>query len=268
MTDFLNISPAKHTDLAPVQESFVMHMHSSYEIFCFLSGDAKYVVEGTVYPLRRGDIILIRRSESHRLLLLSNTKYTRMTVNFIPADPHSDFTAELLLPFNARPLGTLNHYPSSLFSNIGVLHYIEQICLCDNEQLRNAYLTVFLKEISKKFKEIQQSSATAELNICSDIIQYINSNITEPLSLQLLSNHFFISKSQINRNFKQAIGSTVWEYIVEKRLLLAKEQIENGGSPTKVYIDCGFGDYTAFYRAYRSRFGASPSKTELIRHTD
>lgn len=49
MTPF--IKAEKSTDQNPNPSMYAMHTHDTYEIFCFLSGNAKYFVEGNVYPL-------------------------------------------------------------------------------------------------------------------------------------------------------------------------------------------------------------------------
>ena len=40
---------------------FKRHTHDNYEIFCFLSGDAKYFVEGNTYDLKQNDILIIKK---------------------------------------------------------------------------------------------------------------------------------------------------------------------------------------------------------------
>ncbi len=260
MDKFINISASKGTTEAPNQNEFLMHMHDIYEIFCFIEGDAKYIVEGSIYPLHKGDLVLMRPSESHHISFMSEAKYTRMSIFFAPSasDP---LTEKLLAPFNDHPLGRLNHYPSSRFFNSHIFHYVDEICRAEDDSLKASYLTVLLCELCPQFEKLSQSPDSAEKNVFSDVIEYINGNLTEELSLGLLCEHFFISKSQLNRSFKQIIGSTVWEYIMNKRLLLAKKLLEEGVVPTKVFLNCGFNDYTAFYRAYRAKFGYPPSET-------
>ena len=90
------------------------------------------------------------------------------------------------------------------------------------------------------------------------IISYINDNLYKELSLDSLCKKFYISKSQLCRSFKKATASTVWEYITVKRLVFARELIESGLNPTQVYRQCGFSDYSAFYRAYKNHFKVSP----------
>lgn len=260
MDIFTNINHISNTDSCPNQNTFSMHMHSNYEIFCFLGGDAKYIVEGTSYPLHKGDFVLMRPSESHHICILSPKEYTRIAINFSPINFADVLTSHLMQPFHDRPLGKFNHYPSAHFSANHLLHYINKICQTDAVQIKSAYLTAFLNELNPLYEKLKTSDITSEPNTLSYIIQYINENLTEDLSLSHISEKFFISKSQINRNFKKYIGSTLWDYIINKRLLLAKRQIDEfGRAPTKVYLDCGFKDYTVFYRAYRKKFGISPS---------
>lgn len=262
MSIYFNVSGEKKNDKSPKQHDYRMHMHNDYEIFCFLEGNANYIVEGMVYHLRPGDFVLMCRGESHHICFLSDCKYTRMTVNFSPVSGNNNLLNKIMSPFDDRPLGKFNHYSSSYFSNPVLLSYMEKICLSNDADIRSAYLTILLDELSVKFGELKQQRDTSKNNLYANIIQYINSHITDDISLDLICEHFFISKTQLNRNFKSIIGSTVWEYITKKRLILARKQIEEGTSPTQVYHNCGFNDYTAFYRAYRKRYGFPPSKTE------
>lgn len=264
MNYFTDITAGKTIDRSPDPKYFPMHIHNNYEIFYFLSGDASYIVEGSIYPLHKGDLVLMRSAEAHHIRLQSASAYKRMVTNFLPAKPISSFVEKLLSPFHNRSLGQFNHYPAVLLQNSHIPYYMEQLCAFYHPDIRSSYLTVLLCELCEQFKKLQQSSDMLQPKLYTNIITYINQNLTEPLSLHQISETFFISESQLNRTFRQLIGSTVWEYITTKRLLLAKQQIEEGGNPTKIYLDCGFNDYTTFYRAYRSHFGFSPSKTEQM----
>ena len=83
-------------------------------------------------------------------------------------------------------------------------------------------------------------------------------HLEDPLSLDELSNFFFLSKSQLCRLFKKATGTTLWHYITVKRLAKAQELISGGAHPTHIYTHCGFNDYSTFYRAYVKTYGIAP----------
>ena len=101
--------------------------------------------------------------------------------------------------------------------------------------------------------------------LVSQLIDYINKNLYEPLSLSRLSDKFFLSQSQLNRLFKKATGTSVWEYITIKRLIAARNRIRVGEHSGKVCISCGFKDYSSFYRMYKNRFGVSPKQDDMTK---
>jgi AraC-like DNA-binding protein len=75
-----------------------------------------------------------------------------------------------------------------------------------------------------------------------------------------LSRHFFISKYHLSREFKKHTGTTLYRYVVQKRLILAKGLILQGNPITAVYEQCGFGDYSNFFRAFKNEYGTTPQE--------
>ena len=51
MQDYPLLACHEHTTLSPDQRDYHAHTHDSHELYCFLAGDARYAVEGTLYPL-------------------------------------------------------------------------------------------------------------------------------------------------------------------------------------------------------------------------
>ena len=263
---FKQISADNTLTQKPKQSDFCMHTHDNYEIYCFLFGDAKYTVEGSVYPLKPGDLILMRRSEAHHLRLQSAAPYRRITVNFTPpAEANGVFSSKMMIPFLDRPLGRYNRYPAAIFGDFQWQYYLERLCDAKEERSRAIYLAVLLEELSDQFEKVRSCEEEQVADQSAAILGYINRHLTEPLSLERISERFYLSKSQLNRKFKQANGSTVWEYITAKRLLMAKELLGHGGHPMEIYQQCGFHDYATFYRAYRSQFGIAPKGDRMIR---
>ena len=95
------------------------------------------------------------------------------------------------------------------------------------------------------------------------IILYINQHLTEDLSLDALCKQFGISKSYLNKRFKEIAGTTLWDYVLIKRLTIARQNIHNGLSIQEAYQQSGFSDYSNFYRCYVKRFGVSPKEDSV-----
>ena len=91
-----------------------------------------------------------------------------------------------------------------------------------------------------------------------EILKYINNNLSEDLSILILSDKFFISKYYLMHKFKKETGYTLHNYVLQKRLLMAKELIKSGESVTKASLQCGFKDYSSFLRSFKKMFNTTP----------
>lgn len=239
----------------------VMHSHDIYEIYLFLEGKADYLVEGNKYRLRKGDLMVMRRGELHINSIRSDTAYKRIYIYFDISSLLSELDSMHLLDiFDNRPLGKYNHYPAKDFPENHWHAYLQAICNARTKTERLCYLLPLLNELHSCFSGRQNDAETAEPNIVADICKYINADLTQELSLEYLSEKFYLSKTHLNRLFKANVGTTIGQYIRLKRLFLAKELIQQGQPPVDVYSKCGFYDYTTFYRAFKKQFHQSPKE--------
>ena len=248
-------------DQKPVPSSFNMHAHEQYELFCFLSGNATFWVEGTPYPLSRDDIMLFNIAESHRIAVDPDMPYERIALLFTPDFLEKiDPTGQLLRPFTTHGLGKNNILHSSDFSNRYWKNCLTNIFAENAQDRRLRILTnllPLLNEVNDAYVH-RSEKQEPEDNLTQRIFEYINSNLSSDLSADMVAAEFFISRSFLFSLFQKTAGTTFWNYITIKRLLKAKQLLNAGIKPTKVYAMCGFKDYSTFYRSYRKQFGTSP----------
>ena len=112
--------------------------------------------------------------------------------------------------------------------------------------------------IAKRLHPTNRKDHVADL-----LIDYVNQNLFKTISLQQISDIFFLSQSQINRIFKKSTGSSIGQYIATKRLLTARNRIRMGESAVRVSEECGYKDYSSFYRSYCNKFGCSPQEDKM-----
>ena len=115
---------------------------------------------------------------------------------------------------------------------------------------------VLLSEISALWSDEKETGSEGS---APELVSYVNRHLFEPLSLGSISRTFSLSTSQVSRLFKEATGTSLWDYVSMKRLLSARARLLRGDSAQAACLACGFSDYSAFYRAYRKRFGCAPS---------
>lgn len=247
-----------HTvDEQPDPADFPMHAHENLEVFYFISGRGSYLVEGTTYELHPGDIMIMRPAETHKLIISAGEPYERIAVHF-PAALIKSLDESLLDPYFSRVLGSRNLYSGreyprlkNAFENFGFSD-------CTNERAHIvSRLMLFLAELADVFSP---GAAAAPEGFQAQLVSYVNENLFEDISLGSIADAFSRSSSQISRVFRDATGSSLWEYVTIKRLLAAQAMMQRGETAAKAGIACGFGDYSAFFRAYKARFGCAPSR--------
>ena len=244
---------------AAKNDDFYLHEHSEYEIYLFLEGDSKYIVEIKNYSLAPGDIIIIRKHEMHRVFHNSPAKYSRFVLSVSP-----DFfktCPEYEKAFLKSDTG--NKISSEIVHSSGIFDAVTRLQKYTGESgsiyspAARAVVTEILYLISKvsSFETPYFTNATLK-----EIINYINNNFTSEISLSLLCDRFFISKYHLCRIFKAATGLTVQEYLRNKRLMLADELKKEGKTLSEAASAAGFTSYSSFYRYYIKKYGINPQK--------
>lgn len=253
-------------DEVPNIGTIPVRVYHTYGLYGFINGSCRYKIEGNEYVLNPGCILLIRPSEAHKIYVDSDCNYERIFVNFTEDILKTiDPDLFLLRAYNERSLGHLNMYSPRDFS-VDPLNYIHAMCPLNVSQ-EERRLIVFSNLISILNEVRIIFNKSTEINkyyFAKDdtdfkLIEYINSNIFNPLSIDMICKRFFISKTHLERKFKSLTGSTIFEYITMKRLVEAQRLLLQGEKSTIVSKFCGYSEYSTFFRAYKKQFGISPS---------
>lgn len=246
------------------------HTHDFYEVLVYLKGDVSYTVEDKTYPLKSGDIILTNNSEIHRANILSDAPYERFVGWF-----HPEFVQNLSLSFPDIDLSTCFQSTSKMHYNLlradsqtyhKIIDLFNQLLLPSSDAFGNTMLQhCYVAELLILLNQAHQNTTlTPGIHVISnpkinDIIYYINQHLSDDLSLDFLTQQFYISKYYLTRLFKQYTGLSLHQYVLKKRLIAARSLLMNGGKPYDVYIDIGFNSYPHFSKSFKDEFGIAPS---------
>ena len=248
----------------PDDKEFTMHIHEKCEIYFFISGCVEYLVEGSKYPLEDNSLMIMRPAESHKPRVTGRGRYERYAINF-PVDFASTVDPEgrLTKAFTDRALGQGNMFGPAEMDMGLVQTLLSQMCADGDDYSRRLTIKTHLLMLLDMISRAYSADAAAERDpksVEERIVMYVNSHLSEDISVPLLAEHFYLSASQFSRIFKQATGASPWEYITKKRLTAAKELIRSGHSAQGASESCGFRDYSVFYRAYMKHFGCAPKQ--------
>ena len=251
-----------------VPKDVALHHHDFYEIYFFLSGSVLYNIESRSYLLTPGDILLIHPMQLHQPIFDGKSGNYERIVLWLNANFLDQFG------INGENLAACFH--SARPGHAGLLrpdehvrqklHYLLELLL--QEQHVNeygheisclSYLALILSQLCRlSIQEPQEVENAGASRVVYDILEYINEHFHEDLSLDSLANRFFISKYHLSREFTKVTGSSVHRYVTQRRLITAKQMMSEGISTTSVCQQCGFGDYSSFYRAFKSAYQISP----------
>ena len=264
-------------DAAPSPDRFVLHAHRNCELYYFISGNGYYTVEGNDYELTPGCLLAMRTGEAHTPHIRPDKPYERVSINFSP-ESLPLLEKEIGNLFWDRPLGKNNRFLPNEDSSRFIADCMARMCRESTDNNPRTQVLSCLMTILLELYHVKNDTTSAEENLrisappqgSSDtvarIIEYINANLTTIKNLDVIGQEFFFSKSYINRIFKESTGSSVWDYIVLKRLLLSRTLLQEGKQANIVASECGFSDYSSFYRQFKQRFGISPLAARKSKH--
>ncbi len=245
-------------------EIHYLHGHDNiYEIIMLINGDLEFHVEGSIYKPKKYDIVIVRPKELHELISISNEPYKRFTLH-ITQDFFLKYNCERFEEiFNNRRLGENNLIPSNFVEeNLKDLCFkIEKYFEKGEYQVANAVLIEFLYILNTANGE--PTKPTNRYKRINDIIDYINENLTEQLTLEDVAEQFFIDKFYLCKVFKKNTSFTINQYISYKRVLLARELHDKGMSLMDASSNAGFNSYSNFYKAHIKFLGTSPRAKDL-----
>ena len=247
-----------------------LHHHDFYEVYFFLSGNVQYNIESRSYLLTPGDVLLISPMELHQPMFGPEHREYERIVLWIDKQFLEGFSLPGETFLTCFDTDNPNH--SNLLQPEGVQRQFLTFLL---EQLISEYssrepyqeiaamsylaqVLVLLNRLA--LQQRRENPGANQDSTVYNILGYINEHYNENLTLDALANRFFVSKYHLAREFQRLVGTSVHRYIVQKRLVMAKQMLSSGKPSSEVYQNCGFGDYSNFYRAFKAEYQISPKE--------
>lgn len=97
-------------------------------------------------------------------------------------------------------------------------------------------------------------------NLIDTIVEYIRANFKDPsLCLNKISAEFNISESYFSHMFKETMNINFSVYLENMRLNEAARLIREGKNLAEISLEVGYNNQTSFRRAFKKKFGVTPS---------
>ena len=245
-----------YEDLIDCCTNFPTHAHNGWEFIFIKSGALSYSVDGKVFDIIPGSLIITRPGEIHTLTPKGSIHYER----------HDLIVAEQLLfdgniaqiPSDLHVLDLSNHRNfSNLWDKFN--YYITNLEGERQEMMVRLLINELWMDLYIAAQIPSQPIASQTNEVVTKAITYIKNHIYEPLTVQDICRTLFISPSCLYYSFTKHLNVTPKQYIIVQKLQLAHQALINGGNPTKVCREYGFHNYSTFYRNYQKIYGYQPS---------
>ena len=104
--------------------------------------------------------------------------------------------------------------------------------------------------------------------VINDTISYIEEHIKDNLSVESISLEFGYSKHHFSRMFKQQMGLSLQNYIIDQKLTGAAKEILGNGKIIDIATDYGYETQTGFLKAFKKKFGYPPTLLAMVKTTE
>lgn len=253
---------------------YLYHYHGSYEIYYLLTGVRNYFIKDRTYRIEKGDIVLINRNDLHKTTYGGSLTHERILINFegIYMDEMLSLIKDidLLKPFH-QGINVLKLKKAEQTMVEQTLFKImkeakergigSETCV----RLSVLELLIFIARRAAKPETGTKEHMNQMHEKVSDIVKYINTMYMERMTLQKISENFYISPCYLSRLFKNVTGFTFVEYlnsirIKEAQRLLKESNLDMGGIAERT----GYESTTHFGRVFKEITGFSPLRFRKI----
>lgn len=249
----------------PYFRTMEFHAHDFLELYYFLDGSVTYYIEDQVYDLCPGDLLIIPAGKMHRPVIANeHAAYERMVLWITPQYLQSIDSPAGDLQKNLQKVGEHGYcVPFRGDETVFVTALLKKLLYMQKNDTDPKFcagaVELYLWTIFRSYGVIDTTHRN-ETQVIPQVIRYITEHFSEPLTLEDIAAEFFVSKSYLNRHFKAYTNSTVYAYIMALRLTHARRMLREGVPAVEAGRECGFSDYSTFYKAFKTQTGLSPQQ--------
>lgn len=253
-----------------------LHWHRFFEITYVEDGCAQYYVNGKIYTVQAGDIILFNHVEAHKWKILSDDM-DLIVLTFLPdliSDGSRVLEVDYLLPFLERDNNFKNRIPGAEKCTETVKLLMDEIMEESRENKTGARLMIKadilkLLTVLVRYYEKGKAEETSEflsrkkesLHRIELAFDFIRENYDRKITLEETASTVCMSPNYFSGYFKKSAGCSFQEYLLKTRMEKARERLlYSTDSILEIAQECGISNTANFYRLFKKYYGVAPGE--------
>lgn len=251
------------------------HSHDHLELAFVLAGAGKYQIEGEMYEVREGDLLIFNPGVKHQALLSesSSVATTEFFVGFsdfqLPGYPHN----YLPVPNGKHIIHSTGEFRQKLSRICASMDAESRMYKEGRYFMLKAYLMqLILLVIREQCDAVSPTGSCAfesvnKKYVVERIINYFEEHFSDKISLDQIAENMYLSPFYISKIFKSEVGDTPIRYLINIRLEKAKALLEEerGSSIQEIAAMVGYDDAYHFSKLFKKRYGISPSQARKLK---
>jgi len=159
----------------------------------------------------------------------------------------------LLVPLNEMP--ALASFLNQLFEEADQQRNGRQVIM---DRLMELVMISLLRELMENGDVKKGVLAGLAHPRLSSVLRHIHNHPDQPLGLNKLAELALMSRSSFSEIFKQVIGNSAGDYVLEWKVQVAQDLLKKGKPIQVVANTLGYSDQSAFTKAFKKKAGMSP----------
>lgn len=241
-----------------------LHQHNDVlELLYFAQGEGRYFVEDKIHLVQRGSLIVCNAQIKHGELPGWRNElesyccvYQGLTLPELPPNTITKPSESVALHFMSEQT-VLEHVILALYEQFRKTGVGNNVC----HILGNAVLNLVYDRISSEKTQSRGDELVQNEVIVKEIITYIDEHLHEPMNLDAVAAHFYVSVSYFSHAVKKAIGISPMRYMLIRRIGEAQNLLMNTSLKVgKISESLGFEDNAYFSRSFKKLVGITPTE--------
>lgn len=240
-----------------------MHYHKYSELLFVLRGNLNFLVDDEVYHATGSSLIFFKEKQLHTTDVDGSVPYTRYNVTFRYRQLSDllDYEAVRELYERDCTVITLSEEEKNELLCLAAPLYRYAAAGAQNADylaLARHLLCALLTRVNLLAKQKSAKQAYLVDTYINHVLDYIKNHLAEKLVVADIADVFYVSRSKLMSDFKQATGITIGDYLLFHRIKLAKKLLMAGNSVSDTAVSSGFVNTSHFIRTFKRETGYTP----------